>query len=214
MERTTELEAEENLPILPGDVPVVMPDLPMSLLINTAQQFKALSDPMRSRILGIIRHQPATAKQVADRLGATPGAIGHHLHVLEAAGLAQIVARRVTRGIIAKYYTRSARIFTYDMPQEIIGKHSVSLDILNHARDELAEALQTYKNEDEWCAKSGFPHARISPERAAIYGERLEALINDFLQEPIEPDGEVYGLSVALFKAPAYQNPLKDGSDS
>src|SRR5947207_14635560 len=126
---------DELIEILPEDVPVTMPELPSQLVINTLQQFKAISDPIRSRILGIIQNQPATAKQIADRLGASPGAIGHHLHVLQAAGLAQVVARRITRGIVANYYTRTARIFAYELPPEVTG--NVALDIITRARDEL-----------------------------------------------------------------------------
>lgn len=68
------------------------------------------------------------AKQLAARLGASPGTVGHHLHVLEDAGLAQIVARRVVRGIVAKYYTRTARIFDFDLPVDIIGQTSVEMN--------------------------------------------------------------------------------------
>ena len=84
------LQSKEDLdviPVLPEHVPVTMPELPTQLVVNTGQQFKAISDPIRSRILGIIQNQPATAKQIADRLGASPGAIGHHLHVLGYGGL-------------------------------------------------------------------------------------------------------------------------------
>src|SRR5216683_7909452 len=140
----TVLQSNDDLdviPVLSGDVPVTMPELPVQLVINTVQQFKATSDPVRSRILGIIQNQPATAKQIADRLGATPGAIGHHLRVLEAAGLAQVVARRLIRGIVANYYTRTARIFKFDLPREVTGDLSASLDIVMRAHDELAEAL-------------------------------------------------------------------------
>src|SRR5712692_10228038 len=127
----------EAVPVLPENVPVSMPELPARLPINTAQQFKAFSDPVRWRILGIIQNQPATAKQIADRLGATPGAIGHHLHVLETAGLAQIVARRIVRGIVANYYTRSAHIFNFDFPPEVRGERSTTLDVVAELRDEL-----------------------------------------------------------------------------
>src|SRR5437763_10735344 len=117
-----------------------MPQLPQSVSITSLQQFKAISDRTRSRILGIIQNQPATAKQIADRLGASPGAIGHHLHVLEAAGLAKVVARRLVRGIVANYYTRTARIFKYDLPREVTGNTSINLDIISKAYEELAEA--------------------------------------------------------------------------
>ena len=73
-------------------------------------------------------------------MGASPGAIGHHLHVLEAAGLAQVVARRLVRGIVANYYTRTARIFKYDLPREVTGDTSINLDIMAKAYEELAEA--------------------------------------------------------------------------
>jgi DNA-binding transcriptional ArsR family regulator len=192
----------DSIPILTEDVPVTMPDLPLQLVISTAQQFKAFSEPVRSRILGIIQNQPATAKQIADRLGATPGAIGHHLHVLEEAGLAKIVARRITRGIVANYYTRTARIFVFDLPSEVRGSTEFGLDIITNARDELAEALVSVK--DDHYKRDAFPHVRLSPERAQYYADRLEGLLDDILNEPHDPDGEVYGILLAMFKSPPY----------
>jgi len=192
----------EAVPVLPEDVPVSMPELPARLSINTAQQFKAFSDPIRSRILGIIQNQPATAKQIADRLGATPGAIGHHLHVLESAGLAQVVARRLVRGIVANYYTRTARIFVFDLPREVTGDTSINLEIMRAALNELSEAEMNI-DEDTY-RYDGFPHIRLSPERARYYSERLRALVNDILNERPDPNGKVYGILVAMFMGPAY----------
>src|SRR6266487_5865713 len=114
-------DQEHSIEVLPEGVPVTMPELPLKLVITTVQQFKALGDHTRERILAIIQHQPATAKQLAERLGLPPGTIGHHLQALEAAGLAQVVARRLVRGTVAKYYTRTARIFVYDMARDVTG---------------------------------------------------------------------------------------------
>jgi DNA-binding transcriptional ArsR family regulator len=190
------------IPVLPGDVPVTMPELPVRLVINTDQQFKAISDPIRSRILGIIQNQPATAKQIANSLEASPGAIGHHLHVLEAAGLAQVVARRLIRGIVANYYTRTARIFQYDLPREVTGNTSINLDIMAKAYEELAESEANREKDIHQC--SAFPHVRLSPERANYYAERINLLIDDILQETPDPDGKVYGILVSMFLAPSY----------
>src|SRR5258706_9312448 len=126
---------------LPENVPVRMPSLPAKLNVTTAQQFKAIGDPLRSRILGIIQNQPATAKQLADKLGIAPGTIGHHLQVLEAAGLAQVVARRLVHGIVAKYYTRTARLFLFDFPPEVTQGASMALRFITEARDQLAETV-------------------------------------------------------------------------
>lgn len=191
----------DAIPVLPDDVPVEMPELSPRLVVDTVQQFKAVSDPMRSRILGIIQNQPATAKQIAERLDATPGAIGHHLHVLEAAGLAKIVARRLTRGIVANYYTRTARIFDLCPPREILGE-SFGLDIFTNVRNELAEAIES--GGEDALLYNGFPRIRLSPERAKYYQERLEALVDDVLHEKPDPDGKVYGVFVAMFIAPPY----------
>jgi len=192
----------DAIPVLPDDIPVTMPELPIRLTITTVQQFKAIAEPVRSRILSIIQNQPATAKQIADRLGATPGAIGHHLHVLEAAGLAKVIARRLVRGIVANYYTRTARIFTYDFPDEGTDSALGSLEIVMKARDELAEAAVSVK--EDLYQQIGFPHVRVSPERARAYYERLESLTEDLLRETHDPNGEVYGVLIAMFKAPAY----------
>src|SRR5262249_33712180 len=135
------MQGSEALPTLAESVPVTMPELPPRLVITTAEQFKAIADRTRSRILGIIQSQPATAKQIAERLGIAPGAAGHHLQVLEAAGLAQIVAKRQVRGTVAKYYTRTARIFAYDTSPEVTGGHSASVGIMTSALHELAETI-------------------------------------------------------------------------
>ena len=190
-----------EIAILPDSVPVEMPELPLTLSITTLQQFRAISDPTRTKILGIIQNQPATAKQIAGRLKGTPGAIGHHLKVLEEVGLAQVVARRITRGIIAKYYTRTARMFNYDLASED-SNESVQLDIFRTAYHEFTEAVT--ERPDGRCMRVGFPRARLSEARMQKYSRRLQQLCEDFVAEPNEPAGTVYALSFALFEAPRY----------
>ena len=200
-------ETEE---VLAEDIPVTMPELPARLTVNTVQQLKALGDATRSRILGIIQLQPATAKQIADKLAIAPGTIGHHLQVLEAAGLAQIVARRLVHGIVAKYYTRTARIFVYDFPLEVSDNVTIALDMHTKVRDELVETLSENANNKqdatfpEGRCTTAFPHARLSMARAEEYSKRITAIIDDLIQEQPDPDGQVYGFYSAMFVAPAY----------
>jgi DNA-binding transcriptional ArsR family regulator len=198
----TQLDSDrDGGPILPEDVPVTMPELPREFMISTEQQFKAIADPTRTRILGIIQNQPATAKQIADRLKLPPGTVGHHLQVLEEAGLAKIVARRLVRGIVAKYYTRTARIFGYNFSPEVRGHTSIALEFAAKLRDELADTLTA---QDNAACNTSFPRARLSPERFQFYLERMKDLVNDFMSEPADPEGQVYSLFVALFLAPPY----------
>jgi DNA-binding transcriptional ArsR family regulator len=198
-----EHQNKEPEPVLPEDVPVEMPELPIRLRVHTAQQFKALGDPVRERIIAAIQYHPATAKQIADRLKIAPGTIGHHLQVLEAAGLVQVVARRLVHGIVAKYYTRTARIFSFDFSPEVAPDVSYILSFITRAREDLAEALASYGKEA--MLTTGLPRTRLSVERAQYYENQIRTLIDEFLHEPIDRDGATYTLSLALFKAPPYQ---------
>jgi predicted ArsR family transcriptional regulator len=218
-ERGGEIPKDE-IRTLPEHVPVTMPQLPPRLTIASVEQFKAIAEPTRTRILGIIQNHPATAKQIADRLKIAPGAAGHHLQVLEAAGLAQVVAKRLVRGIVAKFYARTARIFVYDLPPEVTGERSPTVDIMTTAANELTETLAESKTESKVESRTemeasaneregrglhtSFPHGRMSPERAMEYAERLSAIVEDLIAEPYDPDGEVYGMIVALFRSPDY----------
>lgn len=205
---------QEDLPILPDSVPVTMPDLPIRLTISTEQQFKAISDMARSRILGVIQYQPLTASQVARRLHATPGAIGHHLRVLEEAGLVKVVARRITRGIVASYYTRTARIFEFDLPPEVRGS-TAKMDIAEKAHAELLDSTVSYEDDPLRC--DAFPHVRLTLERMTEYQKRFNALLDEMIEEPPDLSGEVYGVFFGIFKSPPYMQvsgPAEDTSAS
>ena len=192
---------EEN--VLPEDIAVTMPELPLQITVNTAQQFKALGDPLRWRILRTIRYQPATAKQIADIIHSAPGNVGHHLQVLESAGLVKVVARRLIHGIVAKYYTRVARVFLFDFPSEVISGTFISLDMITKMRDEMVELINTGGTEEEIRATSA-PSAKLTPERVEYYEKRLSDLVHEFLSEVPDPDRQVYTLFVTLFKSPPY----------
>jgi DNA-binding transcriptional ArsR family regulator len=187
---------------------VTLPDLPATLRVTTEQQFKAVSDPLRGRIIQVLRTQPATAKQLADLLGATTGAIGHHLQALEESGLVQVVARRLVHGIVAKYYARTARVFIFDLPRETIGAGSMDAVMLTQARDELIEALPTLGTRA--LCDTFFPHKRLAPERMAVYHQRINQLVEDFLRELPDPNGVAYSLIISVFRSPAYlQSPIE-----
>ncbi|HEY1016966.1 MAG TPA: winged helix-turn-helix domain-containing protein [Herpetosiphonaceae bacterium] len=196
---------EPNLAVLPASVPVEMPELPAQLILSAEEQLRAVMDPLRSRMLGVLLHQPLAAKQLADRLGVLPGSIGHHLRVLEAAGLVRAVARRQIRGTVATYYTRSARLFLFDGPPDAAPELDPCVHILSHLRNELAEAVAA--GPAGQLRHAGFPHARISLERALEYERRFIELLDDFVNEPIDPAGQVYGLGGGMFVAPPYLQP-------
>lgn len=52
--------------------------------------FKALADPARLRILGLLAERPLAGHELADRLGLTPPTISHHMRRLTAARLVDV----------------------------------------------------------------------------------------------------------------------------
>lgn len=48
---------------------------------------RALSDPTRRRILGLVRDQPRAVGEIALKLGTSQQIVSHHLRVLRGAGL-------------------------------------------------------------------------------------------------------------------------------
>jgi DNA-binding transcriptional ArsR family regulator len=187
-----------------GIDPPAMPELPPCLVISGAKQYKALGDPLRVRILELIQHQPRTAKQLADLLERPPGTIGHQLRVLEAAGLAQVVARRLVKGIVAKYYARTAHIFLVETPEELDAERSSGDRRLQRARDELRESLAALGEEAyfDYVGAPEFFHVRLDPARARAYRDRFSALTSDLLHEAPDREGTVFAVSVAFFVAP------------
>ena len=103
---------DEDLPGPTAPGPAA-PELAIKTL-DDLEQLKALSDPLRLRILEALCGAPRTTKQVADHLGEKPTRLYHHVDALEAAGLIQLVHTRPKRGTLEKYFQSVARQFRAD----------------------------------------------------------------------------------------------------
>jgi DNA-binding transcriptional ArsR family regulator len=84
------------------------------LVLAELQQVRTLADPLRMRIVEVLRREAATAKQVALALGERPSRLYHHVAALERAGLVRVVGTRPVRGAVEKYYRPVARQFVVD----------------------------------------------------------------------------------------------------
>ena len=69
-------------------------DTRRELIISTPEALKAIADPTRTAILQVLDDRRASAKELSEWLSMTHGRIGHHLKVLEANGLVEVVATR------------------------------------------------------------------------------------------------------------------------
>lgn len=79
--------------------------------IETAEQLKAIADPLRRRLLGIFASEPMTTKQAAGLLSEKPTKLYHHVDLLEKTGLIELIETRQNRGTVERYYRSVAKKF-------------------------------------------------------------------------------------------------------
>jgi len=92
--------------------------------ISEPAQMKALSHPVRVRILRILTTKAATVEQLADELGEASGRIHYHVKMLEHHGLIRLVDTKQKLGVVEKYYRAVASAFEL---QVIEADHSTAL---------------------------------------------------------------------------------------
>jgi len=91
------------------------------------QSARALSDPIRIKILEILSHKQMTTEEIAKVLRRSghkkaTTTIRHHLDTLKTADLIEVTKMVEVRGAVRKYYMSALRAFSYNVPN--LEKHS------------------------------------------------------------------------------------------
>jgi predicted ArsR family transcriptional regulator len=156
----------------------------------TLEEARALSHPIRLRILRLCLDRALTNKELASRLGRDPGTILHHVRMLVETGfLAATTERRGPRGSTERPYQSTGKSWTLDVGEEVEG----SLAVIDALREELAETAP-----DDLATLSRLG-VRLKPEALASFTERFAALIEE-LHAADDPEGEPYGFLVAAHR--------------
>jgi predicted ArsR family transcriptional regulator len=154
----------------------------------TAEEARALANPLRLRIIRLCRDRSLTNKELALRLGRDPGTILHHVRMLVATGfLAPDHVRRGARGATERPYRSTGKSWTLDVGDDAPGM----LAMLDAVREELGEG--TAKDIRTMSRLA----VRLSPQAAERFAARLGALVEE-LAAADEPDGEAFGFFVVL----------------
>jgi DNA-binding transcriptional ArsR family regulator len=77
--------------------------------IDDPRFVKALSHPMRVRILALLQERTATPRELAQWLDATLGTVSYHVRALHQLGLLDLVRTTQVRGAIAHHYRARER---------------------------------------------------------------------------------------------------------
>jgi DNA-binding transcriptional ArsR family regulator len=77
--------------------------------LDDPRYVKALSHPLRVRILAILEERTASPVQLAGQLGASLGVVSYHVRTLERFGLIKLVRTNPVRGAVEHHYRANPR---------------------------------------------------------------------------------------------------------
>ena len=164
------------------------------LEVRRPDQFRAVGDPTRQRIISLLSERAATTSQLAEALGQPKGSVGHHLKVLEEAGLIRVVRTRQVRAITEKYYGRTARLFDFMHGEGDLAREP-TLQLLRQVMNEYVAP-----GSEEWPADViTLRHARIPASRAEEFTRRLLEVADEFTDLETVQGERVYGLLAGVF---------------
>ena len=175
------------------------------LVVQDPKQLRALGDFTRGRIIGLLGQRAASTTELATALDMPKGTVGHHLKVLEKAGLIRVVRTRQVRALTEKYYGRVARLFELKGvdSEADLKAGAISAMMLRQVAEEAAASGTDEKG------RTGVGRARLTEKDAARFERRLARLQDDF-RDASDPDGELHVLSVALFRSAVTLPPAND----
>ena len=173
----------------PAPAPTPDYDAPDTFVVTEPAQLRALGDEVRSRIIGFLRERAASASELAGLLEMPKGTVGHHLKVLEAAGLVHVVRTRRVRAVTEKYYGRVGRLFLIQSEDELV--HGVAAASFRAVAVELGASPEI--------AMHGHVRVRLSPADAKRFNRRFDKLLQE-ARAADAPDGETWGFAMAMYK--------------
>jgi len=180
-------------------------DLPETLELTERAQYRALFEDTRARIVQLLLERAATTSELAEALGRPKGTVGHHLKVLEAAGLVHVVRTRRVRALEARYYGRTARVFLFQEIGEAVGEPQ---RVLARAADEVRAAAGA----TDVPLTANQRYARLPAARAEEWKRRLDELLVELTREPAAGD-TTFSVVVALYPVEAARLPDPPAAD-
>lgn len=186
----------------PGKPPATGDTAATTVSLSSIEQLKAIADPLRQRLLEQFHQQPATTKQVAERLGLKPTRLYHHVAKLERAGLIRLVETRPVRGTTEKYYSAVAGKLQIDRsafpgPAARAATDMAGLQIIDslftNVREEVADYIEDNERKSGACAEEEqevmFGQAEVCVDAATALQlrEKMFALLSECQQRQTGP---------------------------
>jgi DNA-binding transcriptional ArsR family regulator len=203
--------------------PQELPELVKKRVIDDPKTIKVLSDPLRMRILRALGEGARTearvwsVKQLAEALKLPPGKLYWHVKQLLAVDLIQVAEVAVVGGIIEQRYRVAQMGFKVDIESLNEGPdgNEEALALAEAAGDEFLSELRSaigsgraHLSKEDSLANPPYVRTigtasdiRIPQEKAADFGERLNALIEEFNSHEDDGQGGVRAYLLTFYYA-------------
>lgn len=142
-----------------------------TLIVSGPVQLRAMADPFRTQLIQMLRDRARSTQEIAEELSMPKGTVGHHLKVLESAGLIRVVRTRKVRAMTEKFYGRTARLFLYETDDPADGR-AISAVTLRQAANEVDLAPMV--------TGFGLVRARLTQKDLDRFERRTKKLMDDF----------------------------------
>lgn len=171
-------------------------------VVESPEQIKAFTDPLRVRVLGILRRRAATNQQIADELGETHAKVLYHIRFLQNAGLIKLVETQVKGGNVEKYYRAVAQIFDIrPAPGDVQRDVALIKPVLDRVRAEMLASVMLFPSEVAYFHNRT---AHLTPEQLESFNQRLVELIAEYWQPetPSDPSAVEVRLGAFMYRDP------------
>ena len=186
----------------------------VELAVSDLATLRLLSDPLRSRLVELLRAAPLTVKELAARLSMGPKQLYYHIGLLERHGVIRVVGTRLVSGIVEKRYRATAQLFSFDQ-QVFASQASDELPegiglLFEATRTQLAQSIAAGSvglgalkevSADPQTLLAAWTLTRLTPAEAQQFYAQFAALCQAFHRPPAQQpaDGQLYRLFVMLF---------------
>lgn len=177
-------------------------------IISDLETLRVIADPLRAQIMELLVHQELTIRQIADKLGLTPGKLYYHANQLEKHGLICVTETRQVANMLEKVYKANAPNldvdpsllnFTTDQGKESI--NTLLTSMLDYTKEDLQRSLQARAFNLERGASPQPRQAiinrlinRMTSEQADRFAERVMELLKEFDEADAGENSAIAGL--------------------
>lgn len=179
-------------------------------MIQTYEQLKVISDPLRMKMLLYLVEKPHTGHQLAENLNLSRAKILYHLRELEKHGFIKLVKKVEQGGNLLKYYQAIARGFipadhllSFVESQE--ATRQSYLEVLERAKIKLLTApdssFELHSSDvKEWDSLSIQREVSVSKEKFLEFTSKYRELMDDLLMEEEKDENNTYYVMTTGFK--------------